>query len=601
MEAGRERFLSAEELTILHAIVEVGSAAEVRRAQIILGWGEGLETDGIAERAGLSARTVSKWIQDFGEKRLGIFDAGLIQPLPRAEPAPNVIEPISIEQLCRINHIDMDHAVHVGQLARVLLEATKPLHNLEDRYGNLIYFAGLLHNVAYSEGVQAHHTRGRDILLNTPLTDLNDTERTMVAITTVFHRKPWKSERHQREASYTMLEESLQPTTRWLSALLRIADGLDYSGSQTTRIKTARVGADGCEVIVNGPQAESDAARADEKADMWRALTGIPLKVMSEQEARRRARRPHVSKKPARFRISPDELMAEAGRKVIRFHFARMLYHEPGTRLSEDSEALHDMRVAVRRMRSALDLFGPHLNPKTQHWIGRGLQRTGRKLGAVRDWDVAFDQVKAFMASQPAGEMQVGLGAFMVIWERQRGKAQRQMLDYLDSDRYFDFIIRLQRFCEKANTSKQQSTLLVAYTAPTVIYQQYEAVRAYEAGLVDAPVETLHALRMNIKQLRYTLEFLKTALGRETREAINELVAAQDHFGALHDADATIALIRRTLKKDYLPEDDNHAANLYLRSLQDDLQRLRETAPVVFQKIVTAEFRQKLALTISVL
>ncbi len=50
--------------------------------------------------------------------------------------------------------------------------------------------------------------------------------------------------------------------------------------------------------------------------------------------------------------------MSEAGRKTFRFHFRRMVYNEPGTRLGEDIEAMHDMRVATRRMRAAFRVFG---------------------------------------------------------------------------------------------------------------------------------------------------------------------------------------------------------------------------------------------------
>jgi len=46
--------------------------------------------------------------------------------------------------------------------------------------------------------------------------------------------------------------------------------------------------------------------------------------------------------------------MSEAGRKVLRTHFARMLANEAGTRLGEDIEELHDMRVATRRLRAVL-------------------------------------------------------------------------------------------------------------------------------------------------------------------------------------------------------------------------------------------------------
>src|SRR5262249_34583357 len=58
--------------------------------------------------------------------------------------------------------------------------------------------------------------------------------------------------------------------------------------------------------------------------------------------------------------VRADEPMAEAGRKVLRFHYARMINQEEGVRQGADIEAVHDMRVATRRQRAALGLFAGH-------------------------------------------------------------------------------------------------------------------------------------------------------------------------------------------------------------------------------------------------
>ena len=87
--------------------------------------------------------------------------------------------------------------------------------------------------------------------------------------------------------------------------------------------------------------------------------------------------------------VQPDDLLAEAGRKVLRYHFTAMLRHEAGTRLGEDSEALHDMRVATRRMRAAFEVFGEVFRPKVLKTHVKRLRTAGRTLGRVRDLDVS--------------------------------------------------------------------------------------------------------------------------------------------------------------------------------------------------------------------
>lgn len=184
-------------------------------------------------------------------------------------------ERLTIEELCERYDVHMPHAEHVAQLSSELFTITQALHNLDAQYADVAYHAGLLHNIAFAGGVRRHHTRGRDILLTTPLRDLSDPERAIIAVTTAFHRKRWKDSRLETEASYTALSPELQEVAGWLSALVRIADGLDYSHSHETTLGPSQAAREGLVVEVSGPFAYIDAPRADHKADMWRAVTGI--------------------------------------------------------------------------------------------------------------------------------------------------------------------------------------------------------------------------------------------------------------------------------------------------------------------------------------
>jgi CHAD domain-containing protein len=73
-------------------------------------------------------------------------------------------------------------------------------------------------------------------------------------------------------------------------------------------------------------------------------------------------------------------------------------------------------------------------------------------------------------------------------------------------------------------------------TARRLIYLDWHVVRAYEAVLDNAPIELLHTLRIDCKRLRYAFEFTAEVLPPEVRRIIPEVVAMQDHLGALHDA-----------------------------------------------------------------
>ncbi|MEJ2326812.1 MAG: CHAD domain-containing protein, partial [Chromatiaceae bacterium] len=100
---------------------------------------------------------------------------------------------------------------------------------------------------------------------------------------------------------------------------------------------------------------------------------------------------------PVELAIQTLDLRKDAARKPLYFHFLRKLYHEPGTRLGEDIEELHDMRVATRRMRAAFQVFGDYLDMDKMKVFLKGLRRTGRALGAVRDLDVFWEKTQHYL------------------------------------------------------------------------------------------------------------------------------------------------------------------------------------------------------------
>ena len=100
----------------------------------------------------------------------------------------------------------------------------------------------------------------------------------------------------------------------------------------------------------------------------------------TEPKSGRQHTSPHFPRVRSKVGVKPDDAMAEAGRKVLQFHFAHMLSHERGTRLGDDIEELHDMRVATRRMRAAFEVFGPFFRLKAIKPHLKGLRVAGRAL-----------------------------------------------------------------------------------------------------------------------------------------------------------------------------------------------------------------------------
>ena len=114
---------------------------------------------------------------------------------------------------------------------------------------------------------------------------------------------------------------------------------------------------------------------------------------------------------------------------------------------------------------------------------------------------------------------------------------------------------------------------------PSRIWTAYEVVRAYEPVMRWADVTTLHDLRIAAKWLRYTLEFVREALGRDAGPVIEKVVALQDHLGWLHDADVAANLARALPRgaRGRLSEAESAAIGRYLVDRERELARLRRT------------------------
>jgi CHAD domain-containing protein len=324
--------------------------------------------------------------------------------------------------------------------------------------------------------------------------------------------------------------------------------------------------------------------------------------------------------------IEPDDPMSEAGRKIFRFHYQRMLVNEPGTRLGEDIEALHDMRVATRRMRAAFRVFGAYYEPKEVAPYLKGLRRTGRALGPVRDLDVFRVKVQAYLSTLP--ELQQGsLDGFLTVLEARREASRDRLLAYLNSEKYTHFKERFGQFVETEGMGSQPVTLdsgeprpyRLRHVAPVAVYERLAAVRAYDEWVhvsgTDTPnpsPERLHALRIACKRLRYTLEFFREVLSPSTKALIKQIVALQDHLGNLQDAVVASDILRNyllfgTWDRDKAGEslpaaaEDAPGVEAYLAVQQAELQYLVDTFPLGWQYLRGARFSQMVAKAVAVL
>lgn len=303
---------------------------------------------------------------------------------------------------------------------------------------------------------------------------------------------------------------------------------------------------------------------------------------------------------PRALGVQADDTMPEAASKVLRFNFDRLLKWEAAVRSDSDAEALHDMRVATRRMRAAWRVFDDSFRPGRTRKIRRRLEKMADRLGAVRDLDVLIDGLESYRSGLGA-DGRPGLDPLLSSWRRQRKEARALLLDELDSPGYAGFTKDMEEFLSGGASSASVMATpsqphRVKDCAPSLLWAAYEAVRAYELVLPWASVETVHDLRIASKWLRYGLEFFGEALGPDGPRLLQRVVALQDHLGCLHDADVAAKLARDILvaRAGDLTRPEAEAIGAYMHVNERELARRRRTLGPIWRAVNGATFRRAL-------
>jgi CHAD domain-containing protein len=240
----------------------------------------------------------------------------------------------------------------------------------------------------------------------------------------------------------------------------------------------------------------------------------------------------------------PEGTIGALALNVLRRHFETFLAHEPGTRLGDDPEELHDMRVACRRLRAAVSLFGDVLAPSVLN-LREELKWIGGVLGDVRDLDVQLEELEDWQATVPEMDRKPLLALRSLLAE-QRAVARAWLLESLDSRRYESFVNRFSRALRaRPRRGSGPWSVPAREAAPDLIQDRYGKFRKAARRIDDdSEPDDYHRLRIRGKRLRYTLEFLCDLYPDETKPIVKRLTALQDILGEHHDAVVAIERLR---------------------------------------------------------
>lgn len=621
-----------------------GTPAVRRRAQALLLYDDGLLTKEVSSRLGLSPSQTRYWKQRYQEQGLAIFAEEDLRAVRSSEalalddqgPGPAAIEspeggrepvlegaaPAAVEgelppegeagspaEQGQRHPVHRPPVEHRRDLALALFDGTQSIHQLRSRDRRLLEAAALIQHLEEDQEDGEQVRAGRIFILSNPLAELDPEENPIVESILAYQRGSVKHLLSAGPGEERPLEDR---TALVLAALLRIATGLAASGSRQTRILSIDSRPEALTIRIEG--AGKDARSAERKSRLWSALFGQVVHIQTDRATREGQVKDRLKslldrKTPG---VEATDTLAEAGRKVLGFHFAEMVRHEEGTRSGVDIEDLHDMRVATRRMRAAFEVFAGGFRSRAIDPYLKGLRATGRALGRVRDLDVFMEKAQHYLETLPEEE-RGGLDPLLKAWRQEREKDREEMLAHLNGEDYVVFKRRFLTFLttpgEGARKAAPPTPRLVREVLPVLVYTRLGTVRAFAPVLDSATIEQLHALRIEFKKLRYTLEFFREVLGGEARELIEEIKVLQDHLGDLNDADVACQILRefldewenRQLMVPIDERDDPEPIVAYLATRHAERHRLVVTFRDAWARFDRPEVRARFAAAVSVL
>ncbi|WP_406657927.1 CHAD domain-containing protein [Methanolobus sp. ZRKC2] len=321
--------------------------------------------------------------------------------------------------------------------------------------------------------------------------------------------------------------------------------------------------------------------------------------------------------------VKAADSMRVAARKILMFHFGVMIEHERGTKVGKDIEELHDMRVAAMRMRSVVEVLEDYLDMKEMSSYYKNIKSTRKVLGTVRDLDVFLEKIDHYLEGQPP-ERRLEMDPLTDSILIERAKNRGNMLVYLDDSKYNKFKKNFSSYLLHKKSWKMKSVKKdgepipsrVRDILPVLLYTQFATVRAYDEivsdeSIVDPSLEKYHQLRIDVKILRYTLEFFKEVLGSESKGLIKDLKVLQDNLGDMHDTVVALELLENFEKYGTWGEvskkkssgsgglQDYPGVDAYMEYRKQELQNLLEAFPNAWSKVIDHDFSVRFSQAIS--
>lgn len=232
--------------------------------------------------------------------------------------------------------------------------------------------------------------------------------------------------------------------------------------------------------------------------------------------------------------LTPELAPVEGFRAVALECIAQIQANAAGARENRHPEFLHQLRVALRRLRSALRVFAPALDSQKAAGVAGELAALAGRLGAARDWDVLATEVLAPACAAFPADARLARLAAAAAGQRERSQAAARAA--LSGRDYGRVMLQLLAFCRRPAPATTTPAPRLAAFARGELARLQRRVRRRARRAAALGSAALHRVRIAAKHLRYALEFFAPLRsGRRLREPLGHIVALQESLGQLND------------------------------------------------------------------
>ena len=235
-------------------------------------------------------------------------------------------------------------------------------------------------------------------------------------------------------------------------------------------------------------------------------------------------------------KLQPAQAFAAIAHECVR----QLAANTQGALLDRNPEFVHQMRVALRRLRSALRLFGPYLPVPFARDVKPELQWLAKQLGEVRDWDVLVGEtLPRLLRAQPEARPGRTEHTIASAAKVRRDAAARSMHRALRSRRFAALLSELARvlaLLQLGGPAPAKKPPRLPTLAAHKLQKAHARLRFKPRDLHGMTPDARHQVRIDAKRLRYAVEFFSSLYAPKAAARYAERLAAlQDALGTLND------------------------------------------------------------------